>query len=167
MMRGGGGGVLPHACSTHRLMLLEVLLHAADISNPIKPWLVYEKWANLVMEEFFQQGDRERAENLEVSAMYDRETVDKPTMQVNFIEFIVAPLYLALLKLCPGLDELIKHLLNNHEKYCAIGLSDLEAAGTPDSEAIAKMRARPSKLREKFASELGEERVDGSVRTGA
>ena len=27
--------------------------------------------------------------------------------------------------------------------------------------------ARPSKLREKFASELGEERVDGSVRTGA
>ena len=45
---GGAGGA--HALSTHRLMLLEVLLHAADISNPIKPWLVYEKWANLAME---------------------------------------------------------------------------------------------------------------------
>jgi hypothetical protein len=36
-------------------MLLEVMLHAADISNPIKPWAVYEKWADLVMEEFFLQ----------------------------------------------------------------------------------------------------------------
>merc|ERR1711998_581031 len=118
-----------------------------------------------VMEEFFQQGDRERAENLEVSAMYDRETVDKPVMQVNFIEFIVVPLYLALLKLCPGLDELIKHLLNNHEQYCKMGLGDLEKAASPDSDAIAKMRARPGALREKFVSELGLDRVS-SVRPG-
>ena len=135
-------------------MLLEVLLHAADISNPIKPWPVYEKWANLVMEEFFQQGDRERAEGLEVSAMYDRETVDKPVMQVNFIEFIVVPLYLALLKLCPGLDELVTHLLFNHESYCKLGLADLEAAENPDGDAIAKMRSRPTTLHDKFVKEL-------------
>ena len=36
-------------------MLLEVMLHAADISNPIKPFHIYEKWADRVMEEFFSQ----------------------------------------------------------------------------------------------------------------
>ena len=90
--------------------------------------------------------------------MYDRETVDKPVMQVNFIEFIVVPLYLALLKLCPGLDELITHLLNNHEQYCKMGLADLVAAQA-DGDAIAKMKGRPTTLRDKFVGELGTDRV--------
>ena len=36
-----------------------------------------------------------------VSAMMDRDTTDVPTMQINFIDFIIAPLYIALFQLFP------------------------------------------------------------------
>lgn len=41
-------------------MCLEALLHAADISNPFKPYEIYEKWTHRVLDEFFNQGDQER-----------------------------------------------------------------------------------------------------------
>ena len=34
-------------------MCMEVLLHAADISNPFKPFNTYEKWTHRVLEEFW------------------------------------------------------------------------------------------------------------------
>ena len=39
----------------HRQLLLQVLLKAADISNPGKPFEVAKMWANQVQEEFFLQ----------------------------------------------------------------------------------------------------------------
>lgn len=31
----------------------EALLHAADISNPFKPFEIFEKWTHRVLDEFF------------------------------------------------------------------------------------------------------------------
>jgi 3'5'-cyclic nucleotide phosphodiesterase len=45
-----------------------------------------------VLEEFFMQGDMEKNEGLPVSPMCDRATVSVPMSQINFIEFVVAPL---------------------------------------------------------------------------
>ena len=76
----------------NRLFLLELFLHSADISNPNKPWALCEKWSVLVAEEFARQGDREKAEGLEVSPMMDREKIVLCNMQLGFIEFVVTPL---------------------------------------------------------------------------
>lgn len=38
-----------------RVLLLEMLLHTADISNPAKPFLLSKKWADKVTEEFYAQ----------------------------------------------------------------------------------------------------------------
>ena len=76
-----------------RLFVMELLLHCADISNPVKPFNIYKKWASLVCEEFCLQGDREKAEGLEVSPMMDRDQMNLPNMQLGFIEFVVVPLY--------------------------------------------------------------------------
>ncbi|KAI8982231.1 hypothetical protein BDF20DRAFT_956213, partial [Mycotypha africana] len=43
-----------------RLALACVLLHAADISNPIRPWRISKQWSDLVVQEFYAQGDDER-----------------------------------------------------------------------------------------------------------
>ena len=43
------------ADSVNRLLLQEAILHAADLSNPVKPIGTYKKWAERVMEEFFTQ----------------------------------------------------------------------------------------------------------------
>ena len=49
-----------------RMTILRSLLHAADISNPAKQWDISKKWSDLVVQEFFEQGDREKAEGKDV-----------------------------------------------------------------------------------------------------
>lgn len=46
-----------------------------------------------MLEEFFQQGDLERAQGLPVSPMMDRHATSLSLSQINFTEFIVAPLF--------------------------------------------------------------------------
>ena len=46
-----------------------------------------------MLEEFFQQGDLERAQGLPVSPMMDRHSTSLSLSQINFTEFIVAPLF--------------------------------------------------------------------------
>lgn len=40
----------------HQLLLLESVLHIADVSNPAKPWKLYSRWLDGVMAEFYNQG---------------------------------------------------------------------------------------------------------------
>jgi hypothetical protein len=74
-------------------MLLNVILHCADISNPGRPSHIAEKWADRVLGEFFAQGDREREAGCPISPMCDRAATSRGGSQVNFIEFVVAPLF--------------------------------------------------------------------------
>jgi hypothetical protein len=45
------------------------------------------------MEEFYQQGDREKKSNMPVSNFMDREHPNISKCQLSFIEFFVLPLY--------------------------------------------------------------------------
>ena len=63
--------------------LLSQMLHCADLSNPTKPAHIYREWVTRVMEEFFRQGDRERALGYDVSPMCDRSTVKIANAQVS------------------------------------------------------------------------------------
>jgi hypothetical protein len=38
-----------------KFTLMDHLIHAADISNPLKPIAVYSKWTERVLEEFWKQ----------------------------------------------------------------------------------------------------------------
>ena len=48
------------------------MVHCADLSNPTKPLECYKVWVGRIMEEFFQQGDKEREAGLDISPMCDR-----------------------------------------------------------------------------------------------
>eukprot|EP01137_Pigoraptor_chileana_P014748 Opistho-2@69780 len=76
-----------------RLTFMQIAIKCADISNPAKVRALSVEWTNRIMEEFFQQGEAERARNLPVSAFMDREQTSIPKCQVGFIDFIVKPLY--------------------------------------------------------------------------
>jgi hypothetical protein len=79
--------------SAERLSLAKALVHCADIGNPTKPWEVSKTWADRVLEEFLAQGDQERRLGFRVSPNMDRETISQAQMSLNFIDFIVAPLF--------------------------------------------------------------------------
>ena len=55
------------------------MVHCADLSNPTKPLELYRQWCDRIMEEFYQQGDKEREAKLDISPMCDRynSTVEK------------------------------------------------------------------------------------------
>ena len=52
------------------------------------------RWSLRVMEEFFNQGDREKEEGLPITPLCDRGTTSLSASQINFLEFIVVPLFL-------------------------------------------------------------------------
>lgn len=63
--------------------VLQNLVHCADLSNPTKPLDLYKRWVDLLMEEFFQQGDKEREQNLDISPMCDRHSATIEKSQVR------------------------------------------------------------------------------------
>ena len=52
--------------------VLQNMVHCSDLSNPTKPLDIYRQWVDRIMEEFFRQGDQERAAGMEISPMCDR-----------------------------------------------------------------------------------------------
>lgn len=75
-----------HANLPFCLQVLENLVHCADLSNPTKPLSLYRRWVDLLMEEFFLQGDKEKEQNLDISPMCDRHnaTIEKSQVSTNY-----------------------------------------------------------------------------------
>mmetsp|Transcript_11345 Transcript_11345/g.14743 ORF Transcript_11345/g.14743 Transcript_11345/m.14743 type:complete len:870 (-) Transcript_11345:526-3135(-) len=124
--------------------LMEIFVHAADISNPAKPFKICEQWALLIMEEFFQQGDRESKEGLEISPMMDRSNTNKPTMQMNFIEFVIAPLYSGVVRLFPTLNPCLITLIDNYKQWGGQRKAELkqEEAKTETADELEKLASK-------------------------
>jgi len=122
-----------------RLFLHEVFLHAADISNPVKRTALYEKWTARICDEFFAQGDLEASRGMAVSPMCGRENASVPNMQLGFVDFIVAPLYLVLFKLFPQqLQPLARNLQANYSHYAALA----PGSGEGNAEKAMKFSAK-------------------------
>lgn len=98
-----------------KLFLLTTTLHAADISNPCKPRAMMLRWTQRVLDEFWAQGDDERARGVDVSPMCDRESgrLAIAKGQIGFIGFVVQPLYSPLARLIPEVADAMELLLQN------------------------------------------------------
>ena len=135
------------------LIVLKSIIHTADISNPAKPWEISKKWSDLVIQEFFEQGDREKLESLPVSMNCDRDTTHQDELSMNFTDFIVAPFFFSMAKLLPKMLGVCKILESNrnewHKLYIARATASIadEAART---EALGKWEARRAGFAEKI-----------------
>ena len=130
IMCGGGGNQDTDATSIsaaaaaasfktdeERQLMMNIILHCADISNAVKPNALYVKWASRVLEEFFNQGDRERSKGLPISPMMDRESTSTALSQINFMEFVIAPLYVQFAAIFPRTAFLLARLIQNRLYY--------------------------------------------------
>lgn len=55
-------------------MLLEICVHSADLSGQTRSFDIAKEWVWLLFQEFFNQGDLEKSQNLPVSFLSDRIT---------------------------------------------------------------------------------------------
>ncbi len=93
---------------------MNLIIHSADISNPTKKFDIYYKWAELVVEEFYQQGDKEK--KLGLNCSFDRNKLTLYKNQLGFIDFVEMSFFGSFIKVFPKLNYLYENLNNNREK---------------------------------------------------
>jgi 3'5'-cyclic nucleotide phosphodiesterase len=129
-----------------RMVILRSILHASDISNPAKAWQTSKKWSDLVVEEFFAQGDLEKAKDLPVSMNMDRTKSFQDEISLSFSDYIASPFFLTLLKVFPKLGKAVRYLESNRKQWNNIMRSRISASGNLSNSQkdvdIAKLIAK-------------------------
>jgi hypothetical protein len=123
-------------------MVISAMLHLADVNNPMKPFEICKQWAYNMLEEFFAQGDLERAAGIPVNLLNDRDTVNKPNSQIGFIDFYICPYVEVMVNVFPELDSLAINLRDNIERWAALWKEESK----PPADAVAKTDARIQKI---------------------
>ncbi|KAH3762351.1 cAMP-specific 3',5'-cAMP phosphodiesterase 4 [Pelomyxa schiedti] len=95
-----------------KMLILQLLLKAADISNAYREWEVCQEWTNRLMKEFCKQGADEIARGLPTSKFMDG-TASALEMQNSFVPLFVVPLLLALKGLFPNFAMLESQAWDN------------------------------------------------------
>lgn len=152
--------------SANRWFMIDCFLHAADISNPVKSFDICKKWAYMVVEEFFNQGDLEKKLGDDISPMMDRSTTNICSMQVGFIEFVVFPLYDALVKTFPSLEVLLRNMIKNNREWTSRRIDELRQDTRMirgDKEKTEKNHQEEDKLKGRL--EQLEQKVEKALQT--
>ncbi|KAF0774054.1 Uncharacterized protein FWK35_00000870 [Aphis craccivora] len=98
-----------------RELFRAMLMTVCDLAAITKPWEIEKRVAELVTNEFFEQGDIERRKfNITPIDIMNREKEDQlPMMQVGFIDSICLPIYQAIADLSEKLEPLIEGVRQN------------------------------------------------------
>ncbi|XP_034429180.1 calcium/calmodulin-dependent 3',5'-cyclic nucleotide phosphodiesterase 1A isoform X1 [Hippoglossus hippoglossus] len=123
--------------SIDKVKVLSLMLHAADISHPAKAWPLHHRWTHSLMEEFFQQGDKEVDLGLPFSPLCDRKATMIAQSQIGFIDFIVEPTFTVLIDTT---EKVIGPLIEEDRKARESGnrRSSLTGSGSVTVESVQR-----------------------------
>jgi hypothetical protein len=125
-----------------KMLVMECVLHCADISNPCRIWDVTRAWADVCLEEYFAQGDQEKMLGIPVQFLNDREKLNRPSSQIGFIEFMVAPLMACVVRLWPPLKDFTENLSDNTGVWESMWVKEVN----PTEEEKAKVNGRVKRV---------------------
>ena len=97
--------------------LFDFLIHAADLAHNTKLFNISLKWVELLSEEFWLQGDKEKSMNLPVSFLCDRDSYNIPQSQVGFIKGFIIPTFDCLVNIFPSLKYALDNANTNLKKW--------------------------------------------------
>ena len=97
--------------------LLDFFIHSADLAHNTKLFTISLKWVELLSEEFWLQGDKEKSMGLTVSFLCDRKDTNVPSSQVNFIRGFIIPTFDVLIKIFPTLSYTVENANNNINEW--------------------------------------------------
>eukprot|EP01095_Lingulamoeba_sp_RSL-Kostka_P009305 TRINITY_DN3207_c1_g1_i1.p1 TRINITY_DN3207_c1_g1~~TRINITY_DN3207_c1_g1_i1.p1 ORF type:complete len:614 (-),score=156.71 TRINITY_DN3207_c1_g1_i1:97-1938(-) len=100
----------------HRRYLCIGIMKSADLSNPARNFNISRMWGNVIQNEFFNQGDCEQKIGLEISPFMDRNDPNLEQMQMNFIDFLVIPIFTIINKIIP-VEFCLENIINNRSMW--------------------------------------------------
>ncbi|CAG5118536.1 unnamed protein product, partial [Candidula unifasciata] len=107
--------------SRDKTLLLCLLMTACDLSDQTKNWHNTKHSAALIYQEFFSQGDLEKALGKKPLEMMDREKACVPDLQISFLDNIAFPVYRILAKMFPEAETPLKNVEDNRKHWVHIG----------------------------------------------
>ena len=97
--------------------LFDFMIHCADLAHNTKLFNISLKWVELLSEEFWLQGDKEKSMKLPVSFLCDRENYNVPKSQVGFIKGFIIPTFDCLVNVFPTLKYTIDNAKTNLNRW--------------------------------------------------
>lgn len=109
-----------------RLMLCNIIIHAADVSSPCRPWELFHKLARLLYVEFSEQAETEQMLGLPQHMNLLQDSLQ--TTNMRFIDFVY-PYFENLSVLFPKSFELLDFCSRNREEWSKLSSepTDLES----------------------------------------
>ena len=112
--------------------LFDFLIHAADLAHNTKLFNISLKWVELLSEEFWLQGDKEKSMNLPVSFLCDRDNYNIPNSQVGFIKGFIIPTFDCLVNIFPSLKYTMNNAKTNLKKWEKLAAKGRKKGWTPE-----------------------------------
>ena len=128
------GGWSPQQQSEKQL-LLSTLLHAADLSNSTRSWDISQDWAALVSAEFNAQVKMEKEMGLPfLPFMITDSDESRAKQEMNFIDFIIVPMWKDVVEFLPELGFCLKNASDNRNNWKNLSVyTPSSSSGRPTS----------------------------------
>ena len=111
--------------------ILDFFIHTADLAHNSKLFKISLKWVELLSEEFWLQGDKEKSLGINVSYLCDRNKVNIPKDQVGFLNGVILPTFDILTQLFPGLNYTMENAMNNIKEWQKLADENRKKGWTP------------------------------------
>ena len=125
--------------------LFDYFIHSADLGHNTKIFDISLKWVELLSNEFWLQGDKEKKMNLNISFLCDRDTTNVPKSQVGFIGGFIIPTYNFLVIMFPTLGYTVENAKNNLNKWQKLADEGRKRGWTPKKKKDTKKREKKNK----------------------
>merc|ERR1712013_195285 len=122
---------------THQYLTSCMIMTASDLSDQTKDWVNAKKIAELVYNEFFTQGDLEKAMGNKPVESMDREKAFIPSLQIQFLDFIVIPVYRTLSDMDKRYECLYQTVMKN--RGCWEIMADQEKVVNPSNLVASRI----------------------------
>ena len=115
-------------------LLLNYLIHMADLGHNCKKFEISIEWVKLLTEEFWRQGDQEREKGLPISFLCDRQKIDVPASQVGFLRGFILSSFDCLVAIFPELKYTIDNAEDNIRRWTKLQDEKRKLGWTPKKE---------------------------------
>ncbi len=97
--------------------LLNYLIHEADLGHNTHKFEICIQWVELLLNEFWNQGDIERSKGIQISFLCDRNKIDVPASQVGFLKGFIITSFDCLVYMFPNLNYTMENAANNIKEW--------------------------------------------------
>merc|ERR1719310_1151974 len=103
--------------SQEAMLLLKIVMKCSDLGHLTLDWKLHNQWVKRLETEFFAQGDEERRLGLSVSFLMDRTKPGASASQTGFMDFVVMPLFSALVRAAPSAVPVLAAVTTNRDRW--------------------------------------------------